>query len=42
MFLIKNYIIEVGGADSVAGKLATNWNDENIRINGGAHTGAKS
>jgi hypothetical protein len=30
MFLIKNQTVEVGGDNFVAGKWATNWNDENI------------
>jgi hypothetical protein len=31
MFPIENHTIKVGGANSAAGKQATNWNDEIIR-----------
>jgi hypothetical protein len=37
MFLIKNQTIKVGATNSAAGKQATNWNDEIIRGDGGAH-----
>jgi hypothetical protein len=37
IFLIKNQTSKVGGTNSAAGMQATNWNDEIMRVDGGAH-----
>jgi hypothetical protein len=40
MLLIRNQIIKAGSTNSAAGKQTMDWNDENIRADGGAHASA--